>query len=171
MTTIILGTTIANKAIAALSDPAFDNVAGHCQMFAREVAEAIGGSVGAAMDAYRTGSALETMKNFEPTQYNVWENIGSNNDSPESGFLQPGDFLYKGIATSGPFGHVGVYIGMFKLEGQISAPCIAENSSYHINPAHMGNVSNAKGIRTLSAFGPFEMVVRLTQTITQANAS
>ena len=167
------GKSIASKALAALSDPAFDNVAGHCQMYARQVAEAVGGSVGAAMDAHRAGSALATMQNFQSTQYNVWENIGSNNDAPDLGFLQPGDFLYKGTATSGPYGHVGIYVGPYKLQGQALAPCVAENSSFHINPDHMGDASpgGAKGLRTLSAFGPFEMVVRLTQTAAQASAS
>ena len=169
--TILTGKAIAAKAIAALSDLNFVNIPGHCQEFARQVAEAVGGSVGAVMDTYRTGSALATMQNFQPTQYNVWENIGASGDAPDTGVLQPGDFLYKGSATSGPFGHVGIYIGPFKLQGQALAPCIAENSSYHVNPAHMGNVSGAKGIRTLSAFGPFEMVVRLTQTQAQAVAS
>ena len=170
---IVTGKPIASKALAALSDPAFDNVAGHCQMFARQVAEAVGGSVGAAMDAHRAGSALATMQAFQPTQYNVWENIGANNDAPDPGFLQPGDFLYKGTATSGPYGHVGIYIGPYKLQGQALAPAIVENSSYHIDPNHMGdaNPGGAKGIRTLAAFGPFEMVVRLTMSGAEAAAS
>ena len=168
---IVTGKPIASKALAALSDPAFDNIPGHCQMFARQVAEAVGGSVGAAMDAHRAGSALATMQNFQPTQYNVWENIGASGDAPDPGLLQPGDFLYKGTATSGPYGHVGIYIGPYKLQGQALAPCVAENSSWHMQPHPAGNISGAKGIRTLSEFGPFEMVVRLTMTSAQANAS
>lgn len=165
--------SITAIALAALTDSTvlpsgeyrFSRTPGDCQMFAREVAENVGGSVGAAMDEYRTGSALGTMTNFQATPYNVWENIGASDDKPDPGFLQPGDFLYKGQATSGPFGHVGIYIGTFKLVGQPALPCVAENSSYHMDPDHMGDVSGAKGIRTLSAFGPFEMVVRLTQPV------
>ena len=164
-------TSIAQTAIAALSDPNFTGVAGHCQEFAREVAEADGGNVAKAMDESKASSALQTMMNFCPTPYNVWENIGNSDDKPDSGFLQPGDFLYKGTATSGPYGHVGVFIGTFTLEGQSPAPCVAENSSYHMNPEHMGDVSGAKGIRTLAAFGSYEMVVRLTETSAQAAAS
>jgi len=155
--------SITQIAIAALPDPNFTGTPGNCQMFAREVAEAVGGDVESAMDEHRTGSALGTMKNFEPTAYNVWENIGSADDKPDAGFLQPGDFLYKGDATSGAFGHVGIYIGTFTLQGKSPCPCVAENSSYHINPDHMGDIQGAKGIRTLAAFGPFEMVVRLTE--------
>ena len=170
---LITGNTIAKKAIAALSDPNFAAQSGECQMYARQVAEAVGGSVGAAMDAHRAGSALATMQAFQPTQYNVWENIGANNDAPDPGFLQPGDFLYKGTSTSGPYGHVGIYIGPYKLQGQALAPAIVENSSYHIDPNHMGDASpgGAKGIRTLAAFGPFEMVVRLTMSGAEAAAS
>ena len=154
---------LTDSTVLPSGEPRFSGIPGHCQEFARDVSEAVGGSVGAAMDKYRTGSALGTMVNFEPTSYNVWENIGSSDDKPAPGFLQPGDFLYKGRATSGAFGHVGIYIGTFKLMGQPPLPCVAENSSYHIDPDHMGNVSGAKGIRTLTAFGPFEMVVRLTE--------
>lgn len=164
--------SITQTALSGLSDntllpsgePRFSGTPGHCQEFARDVAEAVGGAVGEAMDEYRTGSARGTMENFEPTPYNVWENIGASDEKPDPGFLVPGDFLYKDSSTSGAFGHVGIFIGPYKLNGQTEQPCVAENSSYHINPDHMGDVSGAKGIRTLAAFGPFNMVVRLTET-------
>lgn len=155
---------MAATAIAALSDPNFTGIPGYCQMFVREVAEATGEPYKSAMDTYRAGSAVQTMMNFQPTAYNIWENVGKADDSPDPGFLLPGDVIYKGRATSGPFGHTGIFIGIFTLQGQPPLPCVAENSSYHIDPNHMGGVSGAKGIRTLSAFGPFEMVVRLTET-------
>ena len=92
---------------------------------------------------------------------NVWANIGLANGAPKEGFIQAGDLIYKGTATSGPFGHVG--IAFHNIINGATALCVAENSSYHINPEHMGDVSGAKGWRTLPAFGPFEMIVRLNQ--------
>ena len=148
---------IAEKALSAFTDPSFTGIPGQCEKFVREVVESLYPSTD--FDQYFGPTAVESMHNFEPTEYNVWENIGSNDDAPPDGFIQAGDLIYKGTATSGPFGHVG--IAFHNTIDGATVLCVAENSSYHIDPAHMGDVSGAKGWRTLPAFGPFEMIVRL----------
>ncbi len=64
----------------------------------------------------------------------------------------PGDILYKGRKTSGRFGHVGI-----RIEGNK----VAENSSSHVDPEHGDN--DARGTRSLEAFGAYELIVRLPE--------
>jgi cell wall-associated NlpC family hydrolase len=152
---MVTGTDIANKAQSAMDSSHFVDVPGCCQMFARQVAEAVGSEVGARMDEYRTGTAKATMENFRGTEFDVWER-GDGDFA-----LQEGDFLYKGSATSGPAGHVGI-VANGRREGlDGSVVIVYENSSYHEVPGHQGNIEGAKGWRTLDKFGPYEMVVRL----------
>lgn len=65
----------------------------------------------------------------------------------EAGKLQPGDVLYK-LTGSGNSGHVGVYLG---------AQQVAENSTVHWNRS---GGKDARGIRSLSEFGDYDVVVR-----------
>ncbi len=167
MNTQVSDAAIAEKALAAFSDPAFEGQPGYCQRFVRQVVESL--YPDASFDAYFAPSAVQSMMNFEPTRFNVWEEVGESGQFPDDGFIQAGDILYKGTATSGPFGHVGIAFHN-TIDGE-AILCVAENSSYHMNPDHMGDVSGAKGWRTAAAFGPIEMVVRLTETQAQADAS
>lgn len=150
------GTRIADVAQRAMRDANFTDTPGHCQMFARQVAEAVGGEAGAVMDQYRAGSALETLENFTGTGYDVW----ASSDGPPLG-IQEGDFLYKSDKTSGPAGHVGIAANGRREGLPGTVVIVYENSSYHENPAHKGNREGAKGFRTLAGFGPFDLLVRL----------
>lgn len=154
---LITGATIAAICVAAFRDSDFTSDPGYCQQFAREVAERTGGVVAERMDQYRQGSALATMGAFGDSPYNIWER-SSGLALPT---IQEGDFLYKGRLTSGPFGHVGIALNGRRVGLPGSVVCVGENSSYHMDPDNMGDISGAKGFRTLEAFGPFEMLVRL----------
>jgi hypothetical protein len=150
----ITGDTLARKALAALRDPRFEKQAGYCQKFCRQVVQSV---FGAKFDQYWAPSAYETMHNFWHTPYCVWKR-----GDEAHPVIQAGDLLYKGVLTSGAHGHVGIAANG-KLVGRSSSQIIVfENSSYHINPEHEGNVSGAKGWRTLEAYGRFEAIVRLT---------
>lgn len=156
------GVDIANMAVIGLSAPWAESGPGYCQKFARQVAERVGSVVGAAMDAHRAESAYQTMLNFRNTRFNIWERL-SGEPMP---VIQEGDFLYKDNILSGASGHVGIAINgrLFGESGGLV--CVAENSSYHIShanePHHNHNVSGAKGWRSLTRFGDFSMIVRLT---------
>lgn len=127
----------------ALHDGRFVAMPGYCQMFARQVVQHCCGGM---YDEYWRASAIQTMRAFRyDHRYTV------------TGPPEAGDLLYKGNMTSGPFGHVGI---CFDQPGE--GLCVAENSSYHMNPEHMGDVDGAKGFRTLAAFGPYEQITRLT---------
>ena len=168
MLDVITGAVIAAEAVRALDDPQFVETPGCCQMYAREVAEAVGGDVESVMDAYRTGTAAGTLDAFRGTPYLLWDR-SSGHPLPE---IQEGDFLYKGPDTcrfiSGapdPDGHVGIAVNgrRIGLGGDVAAVC--ENSSYHARvgsePGRSGRVQGAKGWRTLPAFGDFTGLVRL----------
>jgi cell wall-associated NlpC family hydrolase len=133
------GNDIAFAAEKALTAPGYETQAGYCQKWTRQVIQHLYGS---RFDQYWRASAIETMKAFKGTPYAL----------PVDTPLQKGDILYKGNRTSGKFGHVGIVVSGGK---------VAENSSSHINPEAGDN--EARGTRTIKAFGPFEMVVRLSK--------
>ena len=157
----IVGNDLAIQAVKALRLPEFESEAGYCQRFVRQVFFSLYGQEYPYSNF--AGSALETMHNFASTKYARWNNIGSVVPVERvKRMIEPGDYLYKGSATSGSFGHVGIAFNNntgLSTNGTVS---VAENSSYHTNPAHDGNVSGAKGFRTLEEFGSFELLVRLS---------
>ena len=150
---IFTGFDIAEEAVSALHDPTFVRQAGYCQMFVRQVIQITCGSI---FDEYWRSSAADTMRAFYGSKYVVWEASGGK----QIPSLQDGDGLYKGRLTSGPFGHVGFAVNGKHLGLPSSVVCVCENSSYHVNPDHMGDIQGAKGWRSFDAFGPFEMIVR-----------
>lgn len=160
---LFTGHDIADMAVAALHNRAFTATPGDCQMFVREVVQSvcddrIGTPETGLFGGIWQGSAANTMRAFRGTRYVVWE-LSSGKPQPP---LQDGDGLYKGRLTSGAFGHTGIAANGRHIGLPPSVVAICENSSYHINPDHMGDVQGAKGWRSLEAFGPFEMVVRWT---------
>ena len=162
MNTQIDGDTLARTAIKALLNPRFTGIPGRCEQFAREVFEAVYPDH-SEVTKHFLATARVSMLSFQDTEYNVWENIGGiDHLFPPQDFLKPGDYLYKGFETSGPNGHVGIFFHNQDQQGQ-PVPCVAENSTFHMSPGAHGNVSGAKGYRSLTEFGPYEMVVRLSE--------
>lgn len=161
------GTEIASVAQKAMHDPNFAHVAGECQMFARQVAEAVGGQIGAAMDKYRTGTATGTLENFAGTPYLIWRH-----GDGEMPVIQKGDFLYKSPRTSGAAGHVGVAGNGEQVGLSAGTLIVWENSSFHTLhsnlPGRSGNGDGAKGWRAFPAFqggnnqSGIDGIVRLT---------
>lgn len=163
------GIDIANMAVLALGDKRFNDVAGHCQMFVRQVVEAVGPPPQTIMDNYRTGTAAGTLAAFARTKYCIWL-LGDTHPVPA---LQAGDLLYKDRRTChyanglpDADGHAGI-VGSGSLVGLDGGVIVVfENSSYHMahdsEPGKSGKVSGAKGWRTLKAFGPYSGIVRLT---------
>ena len=106
-----------------------------CQMFARMVLESLYGTL---FDEFRGATALASMQ--------LWREDGRYTLKPSS-ILQRGDLLYKGLLTSGRAGHVGI-LG--------AGGMVYENSEVHYTPEH----KDARGTRSLAAFGQFELIVR-----------
>lgn len=157
------GNAIATTALLAMHDSSYIDVPGDCEMFTREVVERCGVQLfQQIMDRYRAGSARETMNNFAGTKYAAWNKIGVGG-VPTAVLQVAGALVFKGDATSGPDGHVGMLFHNM-VNGQISV-CVAENSSFHIIHPGGGNGYGqgvgAKGWRTLEEFGKIELVVFL----------
>jgi cell wall-associated NlpC family hydrolase len=144
---------LARAAWAALGDPAFESRPGYCERFVREVIQSV---FAHDFDGYFQATAYATMQAFTPSQFCRYSGsiIDASDVARGSVHLQAGDLLFKGPSTSGPYGHVAIL-----LSGAVYR--VAENSSYHLLPGSLGDVSGAKGWRSLLAFGPFEAVVRL----------
>lgn len=130
-----MGKKLATVAAAALTEPGFESKAGYCQRFTRQCVQK---AYGHKYDKYFKSSAYETMLAFRGTPYEV----------PMSEGTQVGDILYKGRKTSGKYGHVGI---------RILGNKVAENSSSHVSNTDR----EARGTRSLDAFAPYEMIVRL----------
>jgi len=158
----ISGNDIARQAVKALRLPNYTAAPGRCEQFARQVFESLYPDY-TPITRHFLASARVTMESFRDSIYNVWSNSAGSAGKPlESAFLRPGDYLYKGNQTSGPSGHVGIFFHNIGADG-LPVGSVAENSLYHMNPEHDGNISGAKGIRTLTEFGAYEMVVRMTE--------
>jgi hypothetical protein len=127
---------LAEEAQRALTAPGYETEPGYCQRFTRQVVQKV---YGGKFDKYFKSSAYETMLAFKDSPYAVPVERGS----------LPGDLLYKGRKTSGTHGHVGI---------RILGNKVAENSSAHVR--EMGD-RDARGTRSLEAFGEFELIVRL----------
>jgi hypothetical protein len=128
---------LAAAAENALTGDGFTSTAGMCQKFVRQVIQS---QYGSKYNKYFGGSAVETMENFRKSPYAV---------DPSKG-TQLGDILYKGRKTSGRYGHVGI---------RILGNKVAENSSSHVSERDR----EARGTRTLSAYGKYELIVRLPE--------
>lgn len=131
---------LANQAIAGLSDSSV-KIAGYCQKWVRQQIMKTYGQkkYEKYFEKYMKASAYETMLAFKNSPYAVPVKNGST----------VGDILYKGRKTSGTHGHVGIRIAGNK---------VAENSSSHIDT--QGD-KDARGIRSLGAYGNYELIVRL----------
>lgn len=126
---------LADQAVKALTGEGFEKKAGYCQKFVRQCVQKIYGS---RFDEYFKASAYETMLAFQNSPYAVPAGQGS----------QVGDLLYKGRKTSGRYGHVAI---------RILGNKVAENSSSHVSETDR----DARGMRSLEAFGAYELIVRL----------
>lgn len=155
---------IALRAVEALRDDAFEGTHGYCMRFVRQVLEAVGGRTQAVIDEYRRGSARETMNAFDRTIFDVWNHIGIPGNYPKPGDMQEGDLLFKGLATSGINGHVGIAVSGHRVGLPLNMFVVIENSSFHDNPNSYGTVSGAKGFRTMDLFGSCELIARVTET-------
>lgn len=129
-------TILANAAQGALAAQGFESQSGYCMRFVRQVIQSI---YGAKYDDYFKPSAYESMLAFR-ARHDLIHN-------PVDGSVI-GDILFKGIKTSGKFGHVGI---------RIAGNLVAENSSAHTSE----HDREARGTRTLEAFGAYELIVRL----------
>ena len=136
---------IAITARKAMHDDAFVSEPGCCQMFVREIIDAVYGPTKFAM--FRADSAKHAAEKWMISPYVI------NHD--EKFEPVPGDLLYK-THGSGGFGHVGICVGRLYLDTGDSSIYVAENASTTI-----GRVSGAKGYRSLIQFGLFDVVVRL----------
>jgi len=132
---------LAATATSALTGPGFESRTGFCQRFVRQVVQA---TLGHEYDGCFKASAVESMAAFKGTPYAV-----KVDPNLPGGGAQPGDLLYKGRKTSGRFGHVGICIGTK----------VAENSSSHVGETTGDR--DARGTRSLAAFGAYELIVRL----------
>ena len=130
-----MNTKLAQRAVKAVTDPAFCARRGMCQCFARQVIQA---ELGDAYDDYHGPNATVSAYRWRRGGYAV------------SGSPERGDLLYK---TNGEFGHVGIYVGGVEGRGQ---DLVAENSSKSI-----GRVQGAKGYRSLRDYGPWDILVRI----------
>lgn len=133
---------LAKQAVDALTDPGFESEAGYCQRWVRQVVQAAHGN---KYDKYFKASAVETMKAFAKSPYAV-----KVNPDVVGGGTVVGDILYKGTKTSGRHGHVGIRVVGNK---------VAENSSAHTSDTDR----EARGTRSLVAYGDFELIVRLPE--------
>ena len=163
------GPTLARAAVAALRSGPFEAQSGYCERFIRQVVESVYPNV--AFDETFDGSASLQMHNLSGTRYVVKEDIGRG-FYPDSAMILPGDLLFKGNATSGPSGHVGMFFhetGLLRPDGSTSViDAVAENSSFHLVhpgrvPGLYAQIRNALGWRSLPKFGMVEMIVRLSK--------
>ena len=157
-----LSQTIAIQAVKALHDDNFTSIPGYCMRFARQVMESVGGRTQAVMDEYRRDTALHTMNALSGTFFDVWNKVGRPGFIPTS--MHEGDLIFKGLATSGINGHVGIAVAGHRVGLPDIEFVIVENSSYHENPESYGTVHGAKGFRTVYMFGQCELIARLTET-------
>lgn len=124
---------INDEALHALTAPGFASTPHMCQRWVREVVQAVYGS---RYDRFWKSTALLTGASFHGAGLFVPLGEGS----------VPGDLLYK-LHGSGGDGHVGIRI----LGNQV-----AENSSVHWDGR------DARGCRSLTEFGNFDLIVRLS---------
>lgn len=134
-------TLAANAVKAVTATSGYEKKSGWCQKFTRQNIQAVYGN---RFNQYFGDSAAETMENFRKSPYAVKVQPGV-----LGGGSVVGDILYKGTKTSGKYGHVGIRVAGNK---------VAENSSSHINEA---GDRDARGFRSLQAYGNFELIVRL----------
>ena len=163
------GPTLARAAVAALRSGPFETQSGYCERFIRQVVESVYPDI--AFDQTFDGSASLQMHNLSGTRYVVKEDIGRGFFA-DPAMMLPGDMLFKGNATSGPSGHVGMFFhqtGLLRPDGSVSVIiAVAENSSFHIinpgaAPGIYAQTRNALGWRNLLKFGYIEMIVRLSK--------
>lgn len=131
----------AEAAKSAITNRAFELKSGYCSRFARQVVQSAQRST---KYEYLFGSSAKiTANNFLNSPYGFY---WPSQRAKLGGSIQPGDLLFKRYGSGG-FGHVGVYAGN---------NLVAENSS-----TRYGRVQGAKGYRTLTQFGYFDVVGRL----------
>ncbi len=143
---------IVREASVALHASGFPTHHSLCQQFAREVCEhALGGKpMGEPNPDSAKHCALHLLEEGKAFRVSELEKRGG---------LKPGDLLYKTVGSGGS-GHVGIYLGDDK---------VAENSSVHWNRTKKlypddPQKWDARGIRTLKAFGAFQVVARLDES-------
>ena len=125
---------LAEAAVKAVFDPGYEQARGYCSRFVRQVVESVYGERHRELFG---ASACESGERF----LDAGLAFRRRNHQPPLA----GDILFK--THAGPFGHVGIYDGTGR---------VAENSSTSI-----GRVDGAKGFRSLTAYGIFDVVGRL----------
>lgn len=132
--------TLAAVALRALVAPGYETHKGYCARWVRQCDETACGDE-RHNDYWRTDDSPSAAKSAV-----AFRDAGLGfNYSGQS--LQIGDILFKTLGSGG-FGHVGIY----------TPRGVAENSSYQA--ARSGN-GDARGLRSLAAFGAFQIVARL----------
>lgn len=135
MATTSKGAAIAANARIALKASGFPTTNHLCQKWARLVVKKVFGNwPGGDIPASAVIAARQLLRQGKAFLY-------------RGQTLQPGDLLYKTVG-SGESGHVGIYLGNNQ---------VAENSTVHWNRS---GHRDARGIRTLKEFGPFQVVAR-----------
>jgi hypothetical protein len=136
-----VGQSMAEATVArsAITRREYEIRSGYCSRFARQVVETTHGTRYSHLFG---ASATESANLFRRYGYAL----------PRGSSIEPGDLLFKvydqsGRRVAGGYGHVGIYVGN---------NLVAENSS-----TSLGRISGAKGYRTLSQYGYFDVVGRL----------
>lgn len=130
---------LATAALRALTARGFETKDGMCWRWARQSIMAAYGLPNPP--SYHRGSAKEA--GLAMLKAGLAFRTGQDE-------IEEGDILFK---TNGEHGHVGIVV-MWN-----GALAVAENSSYHWK-RHRGD---ARGVRTLREFGPFDLVGRLSE--------
>jgi hypothetical protein len=131
---------LSNGALKALKAKGFETYKGYCSRWAREVTEFVYGDLryNRLWRPDDKPTATKAAYAFQKAGFQV----------PKTD-LQIGDILFK---TTGAHGHVGIVV---PHKGGLG---VAENSTYHWNRS---GGKDARGIRTLSEYGTFQIAIRL----------
>lgn len=153
------GAELVKTMLAALRLPTYPTEAGLCEKFQRLV---FLNTYGEREPIYHNfdATAARTAANFSGTVFDVWNRLGQPGHSCPVTLLRPGDLLFKDDSTSGEAGHVGMFFNNRGMNGATVAS-VGENSHYQLSHPD-GQISGAKGVRSLEAFGSFNLVVRLS---------
>lgn len=128
-------TALADHAVFALKNGAFEKHRRYCLRWVRQVVENLQGK---PWTVPRGDNAWEAAKALESQGFRVPNERGS----------KIGDLLFKAPTEKVPEGHVGI---------RIAGNRVAENSSAHAAT----DDQDARGTRTLGEFGHVDMIIRL----------
>lgn len=153
------GAKLVETMLKALRLPTYPKDAGECEKFQRLVFLYTYGDLEPIYHLF-DATAARTAENFSGTVFDVWNRLDQPGHTCPVQLLKPGDLLYKDASTSGIAGHVGMFFHNVGMNG-VSIPSVGENSHYQLTHTE-GQISGAKGVRSLAAFGNYNLVVRLS---------